>query len=88
MRDKVQRELAELSEETGEEEGKDENATTTELQQRKEKNALSAKGVLFGDVYCQNLAGGKGLLVIYLRGHWRSFRTFRQLISLPLIIFL
>ncbi|XP_041954210.1 E3 SUMO-protein ligase ZBED1-like [Alosa sapidissima] len=57
VRDKVQRELAKVSEETGGEEGpgQDENARTRE--QRKEKNALSAMGDLFGDVYCQNLAG-------------------------------
>nr|XP_033488191.1 zinc finger BED domain-containing protein 1-like [Epinephelus lanceolatus] len=57
VRDKVQRELAELSEETGGEEGQEENATATEPQQCKEKNALSAMGDLFGDVYCQNSAG-------------------------------
>ncbi|XP_049926278.1 E3 SUMO-protein ligase ZBED1-like [Epinephelus moara] len=57
VQDKVQRELAELSEETGREEGQEENATATEPQQRKEKNALSAMGDLFGDVYCQNSAG-------------------------------
>lgn len=56
VRDKVQRELADLREETGAE-GQDENATTTAPQQRKEKNALSAMGDLFGDVYCQNSAG-------------------------------
>ena len=56
VRDKVQRELADLSEETGVE-GQEENATATAPQQRKENNALSAMGNHFGDVYCQNLAG-------------------------------
>ncbi|KAK5853453.1 hypothetical protein PBY51_014602 [Eleginops maclovinus] len=45
VRDKVQRELAEVSEETCEEDGQDENATTSDpREQRKEKNALSAIG--------------------------------------------
>ncbi|XP_048124800.1 E3 SUMO-protein ligase ZBED1-like [Alosa alosa] len=63
VRDKVQRELAEVSEETGEEEGpgQDENATTRE--QRKEKNTLSAMGDLFGDVYCQNWEEQPAVLV-------------------------
>lgn len=58
MRDKRQREFAELNEETCEEECQDENAMTMEPQHRKENNALSAMGDLFGDVYCQNSAGG------------------------------
>ncbi|XP_059901376.1 uncharacterized protein LOC132452670 [Gadus macrocephalus] len=56
VRDKVQRELADLSEESGAE-GQDEIATTTVPQQCKEKCALSAMVDLFGDVYCQNSAG-------------------------------
>ena len=53
VRDKVQREPADLSGETGAD-GQDETAAP---QQCKENNALSAMVDLFGDVYCQNSAG-------------------------------
>ena len=56
VRDKVQREPADLREETGAD-GQDENATTAAPQQCKENNALSAMVDLFCDVYCQNSAG-------------------------------
>lgn len=59
VRAKVQRELAELGEDTAGEERKDGDAADATMEPPKSKaNALSTMGDLLGDVFCQHSAGG------------------------------